>query len=211
MTSMFCRRFVLRRDEAVFVLNKITGNESSHSRRRQRHAHVEGTRERLLPKPMYSACQDETDPRTHHRGRRRGGRPAIFHRHRLARGRDRKSFRHDGKKFGATISSTARQTVSAGKAPELAGDFVGDSPFLLTYGDLSPSRRKRIAHLIRRFGEGDFAGVITVTPLGERDEGRPEFFRRTILPETARGKTVARTDGAVAPRRLAQARRSGVV
>ena len=50
----------------------------------------------------------------------------------------------DGKKFGAHISF-GRQLVQdgTGKAPELAKDFVGDSPFLLTYGDILV-RRKRI-------------------------------------------------------------------
>ena len=117
----------------------------------------------------------------------------------------------DGSKWGARIAS-GRQVVQdgTGKAPELAKNFVGDSPFLLTYGDILVPP-ETYPQMLRRFGEGDFAGVITVTPRRGRDQGRPEFLRRTILPETAGGKTVGGATGAIAPRRLAQARRSGVV
>ena len=43
----------------------------------------------------------------------------------------------DGKKFGARIAF-GRQAVQdgTGKAPELAKEFIGDSPFLMTYGDI---------------------------------------------------------------------------
>ena len=43
----------------------------------------------------------------------------------------------DGRKFGAHIAF-GRQLVQdgTGKAPEVAKEFVGDSPFLLTYGDI---------------------------------------------------------------------------
>jgi len=43
----------------------------------------------------------------------------------------------DGKKWNARIAF-GRQLVQdgTGKAPELAKDFIGDSPFLLTYGDI---------------------------------------------------------------------------
>jgi NDP-sugar pyrophosphorylase family protein len=43
----------------------------------------------------------------------------------------------DGKKWNARIAF-GRQVVQdgTGKAPELAKDFIGDSPFLLTYGDI---------------------------------------------------------------------------
>src|SRR4029434_9287391 len=43
----------------------------------------------------------------------------------------------DGSKWGARIAY-GRQLVQdgTGKAPELAKEFIGDSPFLLTYGDI---------------------------------------------------------------------------
>jgi len=72
-------------------------------------------------------------------------------------------------------------------------------PFLLTYGDIwCPP--ETYPQMLRRFGEGDFAGVITVTRGRRCDQGRPDFFERTILPEAAGGKTVAGTVGAIAPR-----------
>ena len=82
----------------------------------------------------------------------------------------------DGKKFGAQISF-GRQLVQdgTGKAPELAKDFIGDSPFLLTYGDILVPP-ETYPQMIRRFGEGDFAGVITVTPGEDVTKGGLNFF-----------------------------------
>lgn len=69
----------------------------------------------------------------------------------------------DGAKWGARITY-GRQVVQdgTGKAPEVAKAFVGDSPFILTYGDILV-RPETYAQMIQRFGEGDFSGVITVT------------------------------------------------
>ncbi|HEU6447974.1 MAG TPA: nucleotidyltransferase family protein [Verrucomicrobiae bacterium] len=82
----------------------------------------------------------------------------------------------DGKKFGAQISF-GRQIVQdgTGKAPELAKEFIGDSPFLLTYGDIlvSPETYPR---MLNRFGEDDFAGVITVTRGEDVTKGGLNFF-----------------------------------
>ena len=82
----------------------------------------------------------------------------------------------DGKKLGARIAY-GRQSVQdgTGKAPELARKFVGDSPFLLTYGDiLVPAGT--YPHMLKRFGEGDFAGVITVTRGEDVTRGGLNFF-----------------------------------
>ena len=82
----------------------------------------------------------------------------------------------DGKKWNARIAF-GRQAVQdgTGKAPELAKDFIGDSPFLLTYGDiLVPS--ETYPQMLRRFGEGDFAGVITVTRGEDATKGGLNFF-----------------------------------
>jgi dTDP-glucose pyrophosphorylase len=82
----------------------------------------------------------------------------------------------NGKKFGARIEF-GRQLVQdgTGKAPELAKVFVGDSPFLLTYGDILVPP-ETYPQMIRRFGEGDFAGVITVTPGEDVTKGGLNFF-----------------------------------
>jgi dTDP-glucose pyrophosphorylase len=82
----------------------------------------------------------------------------------------------DGSDWGARIA-TGRQVVQdgTGKAPELAKDFIGDSPFLLTYGDIlvPPATYPQ---MLRRFEEGDFAGVITVTRGEDVTKGGLNFF-----------------------------------
>jgi dTDP-glucose pyrophosphorylase len=82
----------------------------------------------------------------------------------------------DGSKWNARIVF-GRQVVQdgTGKAPEAAKDFIGDSPFLLTYGDiLAPP--ETYPQMLRRFGEGDFAGVITVTRGEDVTKGGLNFF-----------------------------------
>jgi dTDP-glucose pyrophosphorylase len=82
----------------------------------------------------------------------------------------------DGKPWGARIEF-GRQVVQdgTGKAPELAKAFVGDSPFLLTYGDILVLP-ETYAQMVARFGAGDFAGVITVTPGEDVTKGGLNFF-----------------------------------
>ncbi|MGD0206267.1 MAG: nucleotidyltransferase family protein [Verrucomicrobiota bacterium] len=82
----------------------------------------------------------------------------------------------DGKKWNARIAF-GRQVVQdgTGKAPELAKDFIGDSPFLLTYGDILVPL-ETYPQMLRRFGEGDFAGVITVTRGEDATKGGLNFF-----------------------------------
>jgi dTDP-glucose pyrophosphorylase len=82
----------------------------------------------------------------------------------------------DGKKWDARIAF-GRQTVQdgTGKAPEPAKAFVGDSPFLLTYGDILVTP-ETYPQMLRRFGEGDFAGVITVTRGEDVTKGGLNFF-----------------------------------
>jgi len=82
----------------------------------------------------------------------------------------------NGQKWGAHIVY-GRQVVQdgTGKAPELAKEFIGDSPFLLTYGDiLVPA--ETYPQMIIRFGEGGFAGVITVTRGEDVAKGGLNFF-----------------------------------
>jgi len=82
----------------------------------------------------------------------------------------------DGSKWNARIAF-GRQVVQdgTGKAPELAKAFIGDSPFLLTYGDIlvPPATYPQ---MVGRFGESDFAGVITVTRGEDVTKGGLNFF-----------------------------------
>ena len=82
----------------------------------------------------------------------------------------------DGKKWNARIAY-GRQVIQdgTGKAPELAKAFVGDSPFLLTYGDILVPP-ETYPQMLKRFGEGGFSGVITVTRGEDVTKGGLNFF-----------------------------------
>ena len=82
----------------------------------------------------------------------------------------------DGSKWGARIAY-GRQLVQdgTGKAPELAKEFVGSDNFLLTYGDILV-KPETYGQMIRRFGEGNFGGVITVTGSQDVTQGGLNFF-----------------------------------
>ena len=82
----------------------------------------------------------------------------------------------DGARWDAEITFV-RQVVQdgTGKAPELAKDFVGAEPFLLTYGDILV-KPETYAQMLRRFGEGDFAGLLTVTAGADVTLGGINFF-----------------------------------
>lgn len=82
----------------------------------------------------------------------------------------------DGNKWKARIEY-GRQLVQdgTGKAPELAKDFIGASPFLLTYGDIlvKPETYQQMVH---RYNEDYFSGVITVTGSEDVTKGGLVFF-----------------------------------
>jgi dTDP-glucose pyrophosphorylase len=82
----------------------------------------------------------------------------------------------DGSKWGARITY-GRQMVQdgTGKAPEVAKAFVGESPFILTYGDILV-KPETYAQMIQRFNEGDFAGVIAVTRGEDVTKGAVDLF-----------------------------------
>lgn len=83
----------------------------------------------------------------------------------------------DGAKFGVRMAY-GRQTVQdgTGKAPDLAKEFVGDSPFILTYGDILV-RPETYQIIASRFAERpDFAGVVTVTGSEDVTKGGLFFF-----------------------------------
>jgi dTDP-glucose pyrophosphorylase len=86
------------------------------------------------------------------------------------------SYFGDGAKWGARISY-GRQRVQdgTGKAPEVAQEFVGVSPFILTYGDILV-KPETYAQMIHRFNEGYFSGVITVTRGEDVTKGGLNFF-----------------------------------
>ena len=82
----------------------------------------------------------------------------------------------DGTRWGARIAY-GRQAVQdgTGKAPEVAREFIGASPFLLTYGDiLVPADTYQ--RMIHRFNEGYFSGLITVTRGEDVTKGGLNFF-----------------------------------
>ena len=81
-----------------------------------------------------------------------------------------------GENLGMKIAY-GRQLVQdgTGKAPELAQGFVASDPFLLTYGDILVVPAT-YAQMIKRFHEGKFSGVITVTPSQDVTKGGLNFF-----------------------------------
>ena len=94
----------------------------------------------------------------------------------------------DGAKWKARIAY-GRQLVQdgTGKAPELAKEFIGPAPFLMTYGDIlvqpkSPasslfdSMKETYRQMIHRFNEGYFSGLITVTRGEDVAKGGLNFF-----------------------------------
>ena len=86
------------------------------------------------------------------------------------------SYFGDGSKWNARIVY-GRQTVQdgTGKAPEVARDFAGVSPFLLTYGDILV-KPETYQQMIHRYNEGYFSGVITVTRGEDVTKGGMNFF-----------------------------------
>lgn len=82
----------------------------------------------------------------------------------------------DGSRWGLKIQY-GRQVVQdgTGKAPELAKAFVGNDDFLLTYGDILV-RPETYQHMLKRFSEAPFTGLITVTGSEDVTKGGLNFF-----------------------------------
>lgn len=82
----------------------------------------------------------------------------------------------DGSKWNLRIAY-GRQIVQdgTGKAPELAREFIGTSPFFLSYGDIvvEPETYQQMLH---RYNEDYFSGVITVTGSEDVTLGGLVFF-----------------------------------
>ncbi|WP_040547153.1 nucleotidyltransferase family protein [Pedosphaera parvula] len=70
-----------------------------------------------------------------------------------------------------------RQLVQdgTGKAPELAQDFIGSSPFFLSYGDILV-RPETYQQMVHRYNEDYFSGVLTVTGSEDVTKGGLVFF-----------------------------------
>lgn len=86
------------------------------------------------------------------------------------------SYFGDGSKWGIRIAY-GRQVVQdgTGKAPELAKAFVGSDTFLLTYGDILV-KPETYQQMLKRFGEGPFSGLLTVTGSEDVTKGGINFF-----------------------------------
>jgi dTDP-glucose pyrophosphorylase len=82
----------------------------------------------------------------------------------------------DGSSFGVSISYVRQEVQDGtGKAPELAKDVVGNSPFILTYGDILVQSDTYCA-MVERFNRKDCDGIITVTPGEEVKKGGINLF-----------------------------------
>lgn len=82
----------------------------------------------------------------------------------------------DGSKWGVRIAfGRQAEQNGTGKAAVPAREFIGQSPFILTYGDILV-KPETYAQMIRRFEEGPFSGVITVTKGEDVTKGGLNFF-----------------------------------
>ena len=82
----------------------------------------------------------------------------------------------DGSRCEVSICYVRQEVQDGtGKAPELAKEFVGAAPFLLTYGDILV-KTETYRQMIERWGEGDFSGLVTVTGSGDVSKGGLFFF-----------------------------------
>src|ERR1051326_5039192 len=82
----------------------------------------------------------------------------------------------DGAKWNATIVY-GRQIAQdgTGRAADVARSFIGESPFLLTYGDiLVPSETYK--QMLDRYQGGSFSGVVTITRGQEVSKGGLNLF-----------------------------------
>lgn len=111
----------------------------------------------------------------------------------------------DGSRLGVSIHY-GRQLVQdgTGKAPEIAKEFIQSDDFLLTYGDILV-KPETYAAMRKRFGEGGFAGLLTVTGSQDVTKGGLIFFDEQLrvrgLVEKPNHEQIARLtkDGWIKP------------
>jgi dTDP-glucose pyrophosphorylase len=89
----------------------------------------------------------------------------------------------NGSNWGAQITY-GRQVVQdgTGKAPELAKEFAGGSPFLLTYGDILVPP-ETYPQMVARYQAGSFSGLVTVTRGQDVTKGGLNFFDQDFCLE----------------------------
>lgn len=115
------------------------------------------------------------------------------------------SYFGNGERWKARIAY-GRQLVQdgTGKAPEIAKEFVGPSPFLLTYGDILV-KPETYQQMIQRYNQGYFSGVVTVTRGEDVTKGGLNFFddkfclKRVVEKPSAEQIEQLRRDGWLKP------------
>src|ERR1051326_1394748 len=82
----------------------------------------------------------------------------------------------NGAKWGAEIAH-GRQEIQdgTGKGGGRAKQFLGSYSFLLTYGDILV-KPETYGRIVRRFSEGNFSGLVTVTAGEDVTKGGINFF-----------------------------------
>lgn len=111
----------------------------------------------------------------------------------------------DGARLGLRLAYVEQPVPDGtGKAPELARDFVGTEPFLLSYGDILV-RPETYRQMLRRWAEGPFSGLLTVTAGEDVTQGAINFFdeqfclRKLVEKPTAAQVEALRAEGWLKP------------
>ena len=109
----------------------------------------------------------------------------------------------DGSRCEVSICYVRQEVQDGtGKAPELAKEFAGGAPFLLTYGDILV-KPETYVQMLERWGEDDFAGLVTVTGSEDVTKGGLFFFNaKFCLNHLVEKPTVAQLDELRAAGRL---------
>ncbi len=82
----------------------------------------------------------------------------------------------DGSRLGLRLAYFEQPVPDGtGRAAEPARGFVGDAPFLLSYGDILV-KPDTYARMLRRWEEEDFSGLLTVTAGEDVTKGAINFF-----------------------------------
>ena len=114
-----------------------------------------------------------------------------------------------GEKWKVAISYGRQVTQDGtGKAPEVATGFVGGDDFVLTYGDILV-HPQTYQHMLARFGETAFAGLVTVIRGQDVSKGAINLFdkdfclRRLIEKPSAAQLDELRKQGELKPGAIA--------
>ncbi|HAQ99427.1 MAG: nucleotidyltransferase family protein [Limisphaerales bacterium] len=82
----------------------------------------------------------------------------------------------DGSAFGVEVTYRRQEVQDGtGRAALPAREIVGNDDFLLTYGDILV-RPETYARMVKRYGEDQFAGLLTVTEGEDVTKGGINFF-----------------------------------